>query len=111
MKLSSLPKGTKLMSSTWVMKKKSNDTLRPRMYLRSFEQIEGKHYEEDKIHSPVTNETSVRIVMILGIIAGWYSQIVDMKRAFLCGRLDQKKERTYIKYLKGLKGFMGLSLY
>ena len=64
------------MSSTWAMKKKSNGTHRARMNLRGFEQIEGEHYEEDKIHTPMTNETSVRITMILGIMAGWKAKML-----------------------------------
>ena len=40
-----LPKGAKIMTSTWAMKQKANGKLRGRLNARGCEQIEGKHYQ------------------------------------------------------------------
>jgi hypothetical protein len=50
-----LPTGTEIIDSVWVMKKKSNGTLRGQMNARGFKQIEGQHYDVSTISSPVTN--------------------------------------------------------
>ena len=60
-----LPKGAKIMTSTWAMKQKANGKLRGRMNARGYEQIEGKHYFKYNLAAPVTNATSVRIVLVL----------------------------------------------
>ncbi len=40
---SDLPPGTKIIDSVWVMKKKSNGTLRGRINSRGFKQVQGQH--------------------------------------------------------------------
>ena len=40
-----LPKGNKIMTSTWAMKKKANGTYHARMNARGYEQVAGKHYD------------------------------------------------------------------
>ena len=47
-----LKAGTKIISSTWSMKKKSNGVFRARMVARGFEQIPGKHYDDQTKASP-----------------------------------------------------------
>ena len=104
-KIADLSKDAKIMTSTWAMKKKSNGTLRARINARGYEQIDGEHYDGTSIHAPVTNESSVRIVMILGIMAGWEAQLVDVKGAFLCGKLNPKIERMYLKVPQGFEKY------
>ena len=53
----------------------------------------------------MTNDASVRIVMILAIMTGWIGRISDVKRAFLKVDLDLKKERIYMKIPKGFEKF------
>ena len=60
-----LPKGAKIMTSTWAMKQKANGKLRGRLNARGYERIEGKHYFKYDLAAPVTNATSVRIVLVL----------------------------------------------
>jgi hypothetical protein len=43
--ISKIPKGTKLIDTTWAMKKKSSGTLRGRINVRGFRQIDGEHYD------------------------------------------------------------------
>ena len=58
-----VPSGTKIMTSTWAMKKKSNGKFRGRLNLRGFEQRDGEHFVSTSISSPVTNATTVRIAL------------------------------------------------
>ena len=78
-----LPARTRPIDSTWVCKKKSNGTLRGRLNVRGFKQIAGQHYDSSSIHAPVTDATSIRVIMVLMIMAGWVANVVDVKGAFL----------------------------
>eukprot|EP00957_Ditylum_brightwellii_P038555 2913909-Ditylum_brightwellii.AAC.1 len=62
-KLNKVPKGAKVLTSTWACKLKFNGTKRARINGRGYEQIDSVHYDSTSIHALVTNETSVRIVM------------------------------------------------
>ena len=99
-----VPKGAKVLTSTWAMKKKSNGRLRARINGRGYEQIDGIHYESNDIHAPVTNDTTVRVVMVLALMAGWLGLIADVQGAFLKGELDYKgNERMYLKVPQGFE--------
>jgi hypothetical protein len=78
-----LQAGTKIIDSIWAMKKKSNGTLRGRMNARGFKQVEGQHYDGMTISSPVTNSSTIRIVLTLMIMASMLAHVVDVKGAFL----------------------------
>ena len=79
-----------MLTSTWTMQKKSNGRLRARINGREYEQIDGIHYESNDIHVPVTNDTTVRVVMVLALMVGWLWLIADVQGAFLKGELDFK---------------------
>ena len=74
-----LPVGTKIFDSIWAMKKKSNGTLCGRMNARRFKQVEGQHYNGTTISSPVTNSATIRIVLMLMIMACMLAHVVDVK--------------------------------
>jgi hypothetical protein len=78
-------KNAKVISSTWAMKKKSNETYRAILNAGAYEQVDGIHYDSSNISSPVTNDATIRIIMVLMIILKWSAQLVDVKGAFLCG--------------------------
>jgi hypothetical protein len=82
-KKSLLPKGTKVIDSTWACKKKSNRKLPGRLNARGFKQIEGVHYNGISTHNPVTNAGTIQIMLILMTMANWQRQSVDVKGAFL----------------------------
>jgi hypothetical protein len=66
-----IPEGTKIMTSAWAMKKKSNGIYRARVNARGFEQIDGEHYDLNTKLSPVTCIATIRIVMTLIVMAAW----------------------------------------
>jgi hypothetical protein len=69
MKKSLLPKGMKVIDSTWVCKKKSTGKLRGHLNVRRIEQVEGVHYNKTSTQAPVANACTIQIVQILMIIA------------------------------------------
>ena len=64
-KLKDLPKGVKILTSTWAMKMKSNGEFRARLNMRGYEQDDRDHYDSASISSPVTNDVSVRVLLTL----------------------------------------------
>jgi len=83
-----LQAGTKIIDSVWAMKKKSNGTLCGRMNARGFKQVEGQHFDGTTISSPVTNSATIRIVLMLMIMANMLAHVVDVKGAFLQGEFE-----------------------
>ena len=86
-----LPKGTKVIISTWVCKK-SNGTYPGQLNARGFEQVAGKHFDPTSITDPVTNNTTIGIVLILMLLADWMARIYGIKGAFLKGKFEHGKE-------------------
>ena len=70
MKLSDVPPNAKIITSTWEMKNNYNGKYRARLNSRGFEQVEGLNYNESNIASPVTNDMSIRIILVLELMVG-----------------------------------------
>ena len=64
-----VPKGANILTSAWACKLKANGDKQARINGCGYEQVYGIHYESASIHSLVTNDVSVCIVMVLGIMA------------------------------------------
>jgi hypothetical protein len=101
---SEVPKFAKILTSTWAMKQKANGTLRARLNARGFEQRPGEHYNETGISSPVVNEASIFIILILIIMARMFAELNDVKGAFLNGVFSQG-EKLYMYVPKGFEKF------
>ena len=71
MPIEELPKGSKVLTSTWVMKKKANGTYHTRMNARGYEQVDGIHYDENSKAAPVANEIVIQMIMVLIVMALW----------------------------------------
>ena len=70
-KLEDVPRGAKVLTSTWAIKKKwPNSKLFARLHGRGYKQIDRMHYDSSDIYAPVTNDTTIRIVMVLVLMAG-----------------------------------------
>ena len=82
-KLQDLLKDTKLLTTTWAYKLKSNERKRARINSRGYKQINRVHYNESSIHSPVTNDISFCIIMIMALMAGCNGLINDVQGDFL----------------------------
>ena len=64
------PYGTKVIDSTWARKLKSNGTKRGRLNAHAFKQVDGQSYDSANIHAPITNNVTVRLVLVLMLMAG-----------------------------------------
>ena len=98
--LKDMPAGAKVITYTWAMKMKSNGTYRDILNVEVLQQVEGVHYNAVYIASSVTNNISIRIVMVLTLMAGWIYMIVDLKGAFLHGVFDEGTEQVYMAVLE-----------
>lgn len=58
-KKSSIPKDSKILTSTWAMKHKASGVRRARVVGHGFKQVDGVHYDSTNIASPVTNDMSI----------------------------------------------------
>jgi hypothetical protein len=86
-----VPTGGKIMSSTLAMKKKSNGRYRARLNARGCGQVDGVHYDSTSISSHITNDATVRIVLVLSLIFGSADELVDVQGAFLCGNFKKEE--------------------
>ena len=84
-----VPKGSKILTSTWAMKKKANRTYRARMNACGYKQVDGVHYSKDAKAAPVVNEIVIRMVLVLIVMALWWAKLLDDQGAFLTGEMDQ----------------------
>jgi len=100
--IADLPPGTKLIDNVWAMKKKSSGVIRGRINARGFKQVEGQHYNGTAISSPVTNAATIRIVLMLMVMAGMIAHVVDVKGAFLHGDFEDG-EKIHMKIARGFE--------
>jgi hypothetical protein len=99
-----VPKGAKIITSTWAIKNKASGRYRARLNTRGYKQVDGRHFDSTNISSPVTNDATIRIVMILTIIFGWTTGLIDVQGAFLCGNLKDGKQ-IYMEVPEGFERF------
>ena len=102
--IENVPKGAKILTSTWAMKKRANRTYRARMNACGYEQIDGMHYNEDAIAAPVANEIVIRMVLVLIVMASWWAELLDVQGAFLTGEMDQEID-CYLQVPEGFSKF------
>jgi len=99
-----VPENAKIFTATWAMKKKANRTYKAKLTAHGFEQATGVHYNENDISSPVVHDISVRMVLILSMMAGWYRALMDVSGAFLNGR-SENGEQIYVEVPQGFERF------
>ena len=96
--LVSLPEGKKAIRNRWVFDIKPDVRKCACLVAKGFSQIEGIDYEE--LFSPVVHYESVRIIFALTALEHWHLEAVDVKTAFLYGKLDEEI------YMQQPEGFM-----
>jgi hypothetical protein len=99
-----IPPGTKLLDSTWANKLKADDSTRCRLAIRGFQQIDGVHFDASDKAAPVVCDVTIRVVLILAIMANWLAWIVDVEGAFLQGGF-QNGELIFMKIPNGFQKF------
>jgi hypothetical protein len=84
------------------MKKKCSGTLRGRVNVRGFKQLDGQHYDGTCISVPVTNAMTIKIVLSIMLMQGGIALVVDVKGAFLYEEFEDGK-KIYIKIPLGFE--------
>jgi hypothetical protein len=92
--ISEVPHGTKVLTTTWAMKKKANGKYRARLNMRGFEQANGQHYDDAWTSAPVASDVTIRILLVLMLMCGWSAHVVDVRSAFLLAKFENN-ERLY----------------
>ena len=86
------------------MKKKASGVYCARLAAHAFKQCAGVSYDPRNIMSPVEHEITVRIMLVLMIMAQWHAEIIDVKGAFLKASFDPK-HKVYMEIPKGFEKF------
>jgi hypothetical protein len=107
-------KGTKLVTSRWVYKLKSDYSKKARVAMRGFLQILGEHYDETT--APVADQRTNRLINVFGFRTGRERSHFDVKSAFQIPLIDflihaeppqglRRKDQVWqlLKTLEGLK--------
>jgi hypothetical protein len=84
-----VPNDAKILTLTWVMKKKANGVFQVRLNALGYEQVDGEHYDEDAKFAPIVTDVTIHIILILIVMAGWWAELLDMKGAFLHGEFKK----------------------
>ena len=95
-KLTNPPKGRKIIGSRWVFDIKTDGRKRARLVAQGFSQVEGVDFNE--LFSPVVHFESVRLIFALSALSNWDMTAVDVKSAYLYGKLD---EEIYMRQPEG----------
>ena len=88
--------GRTLLKSKWVFKIKRDGTYRARLVACGYSQVPGVDYTEN--YSPVVNDVTFRIILVIWIIRQYEARIIDIETAFLEGVLE---EEIYMQIPKG----------
>ena len=87
-----------MIKNRWVFNIKTDGRKKARLVAKGFSQVEGIHYDE--IFSPVVRFETVRIMFALAALNEWHISGLDVKTAFLYGKLD---EEIYMEQPEGFK--------
>jgi hypothetical protein len=61
-----------VLSTTRVMRKKANGRYKARITAREFEQRDGEHFDSNDKKSSVVNDTTIRIIFTLIVVASFW---------------------------------------
>jgi hypothetical protein len=99
-----IPAGTKLLDSTMANKMKADGSTRCRLAIRGYQQIDGVHFDASDKAAPVVCDVTIRVMLILAIMANWLAWIVDVEGAFLKASF-QNGEQIFMKVPEGFQKF------
>ncbi len=107
-KKADIPLDAKIDTTTWACKKKANGTLQGQVLARGFQQVPHQHYNPMAVAAPVANNTMIHIALVLMLLGGWATHIVDVQGACLKGRFQIGK-KIYMKIPEGMEKHYSLN--
>jgi hypothetical protein len=106
---SSVPRGRRVISTTWAMKQKANGVKRARLVARGFQQVAGQDYDpEAGRYAPVVSLIAFKICCVLILMMRMFAHIADVRGAFLTG--DLSGSPVYIDVPQGMEQAVQKSL-
>jgi hypothetical protein len=97
-KKATVPSNRQTVKCKWILKIKRNGIFRARLVACGYSQIAGVDFTKN--YAPVTNDITLRILMVAMIVWKLDAKIVDVETAFLHGDL---KEDIYMDCPPGMK--------
>jgi len=96
------PSGCRVIKNRWVLDIKPDGRKRARLIAKGFSQVEGKDF--DQIFSPVVRFETVRLILVLAALEGWFLSGLDVRNAYLYGELEVSGgyARTYCCPTRGI---------
>jgi len=91
-----LPLNHKAIGNKWVLNQKTDGHKKARLMAKGYSQVEGIDYSE--IFSPIIHYESIHLMFALAALENWYITSLDVKTAFLYGKLN---EEIYMKQPEG----------
>ena len=98
-KKSSIPQGRRLVKCKWVLEIKRCGTFRARLVACGYSQVGGIDFNQS--FSPVVNDVTFRIMLIIKMLMKLDSYLFDVETAFLLGNLE---EEIYMQCPPGFDG-------
>jgi len=87
-----------LIGSKWVFKEKRDGRFRARLVCLGYSQIPGVDFRDN--YAPMGNDITFRVIMVLRLIYNLHAVLLDVKTAFLYGKLE---EEIYMEIPMGYK--------
>jgi Reverse transcriptase (RNA-dependent DNA polymerase) len=100
-KKSNVPQGRKIIGNRWVFARKDDGRYRARTVAKGFSQIPGQDFQEN--HTPVINDTTFHLILVLTLLFGLKSKQFDIETAFLYGTLE---EEIYMQFPDGYERYL-----
>ena len=88
-KRSEIPPGRRCVKHKWVFEIKRDGTFRARLVACGYSQIPGVDFQE--VYSPVINDVTVRILLVMKLVWKLQWTLVDVETAFLHGVLKDEE--------------------
>jgi len=82
------PSGHKVIGNCWVFYVKPDGRKRACLVAKGFSQVEGMDFNQ--IFSPVVRFKTVRLILTLAALEGWYLSGLDVRNAYLYGELNKE---------------------
>jgi len=87
------PSGCRVSKNCWVFDVKPNGRKRARLVAKGFSQVEGMDF--DQIFSPVVRFETVRLILTLAALEGWYTFMVNWMRRFTWNNQKGSTQRAW----------------